>query len=189
MKNIIVLFFIIPSTSFSQIDQFMNDNIIDLINPGKKIGLNNWNIVNDDVMGGVSTSNLSLNQENSLIFNGYLSLDNNGGFASSRLNLYRETLNGIKSLRIKFRGDGNTYKLRLRQNNRSASYSCDFKSIKDQWIEIELNIEDFKPFWRGYSYNNYPKLDTNEINSLGIQISDKQEGEFKLEIEYIKGIF
>ena len=100
MKNIIVLFFIIPSTSFSQIDQFMNDNIIDLINPGKKIGLNNWNIVNDDVMGGVSTSNLSLNQENSLIFNGYLSLDNNGGFASSRLNLYRETLNGIKSLKI-----------------------------------------------------------------------------------------
>ena len=28
-----------------------------------------------------------------------------------------------------------------------------------------------------------------EINSLGIHISDKQEGEFKLEIKYIKAIF
>ena len=188
MKTTLLLF-LISLISCSQTYELMNEQSIDIFNPDKEIGLKNWNIVNDDVMGGVSTSNISLNQENTLIFNGYLSLDNNGGFASSRLNLYRETLNGIKSLRIKFRGDGNTYKLRLRQNNRSASYSCDFKSIKDQWIEIELNIEDFKPFWRGYSYNNYPKLDTNEINSLGIQISDKQEGEFKLEIEYIKGVF
>ena len=189
MKNLIVLLLIVPYTTFSQMKQITNDKFIDLLNPERKIGLNNWNIVNDDVMGGISTSNLSLSKENNLVFNGYLSLDNNGGFASSRHNFYRETLSGVKLFRIKFKGDGNTYKLRLRQNNRRASYSCDFKSIKDQWIEIDLDINDFKPYWRGYSYNNYPALDTNEINSLGIQISDKQEGEFKLEIKYIKGVY
>jgi hypothetical protein len=54
---------------------------------------------------------------------------------------------------------------------------------------VNIQIEDFKPSWRGYSYSNYPALDIKEINSLGLQISDKQEGEFKLEIKYIKAIY
>ena len=167
----------------------MNSQTIDIINTEKNIGLNNWNIVNDDVMGGVSKSYLSLNDENNLIFSGNVSLDNNGGFASSRMSLSTQSLNGIKSFKIKFRGDGNIYKLRLRQNNMRASYSSDFKSIKDKWGEVNIPVEDFIPTWRGYSYNNYPALDIEKINSLGIHISDKQEGEFKLEIKYIKAIF
>tara|TARA_B100000427_G_scaffold322326_1_gene324166 strand:+ start:418 stop:921 length:504 start_codon:yes stop_codon:yes gene_type:complete len=167
----------------------MNSQTIDIINTEKNIGLNNWNIVNDDVMGGVSKSYLSLNDENNLIFSGNVSLDNNGGFASSRMSLSTQSLNGIKSFKIKFRGDGNIYKLRLRQNNMRASYSSDFKSIKDKWVEVNIPVEDFIPTWRGYSYNNYPALDIEKINSLGIHISDKQEGEFKLEIKYIKAIF
>jgi len=167
----------------------MNSQTIDIINTEKNIGLNNWNIVNDDVMGGVSKSYLSLNNENNLIFSGNVSLDNNGGFASSRMSLSTQSLNGIKSFKIKFRGDGNIYKLRLRQNNMRASYSSDFKSIKDKWVEVNIPVEDFIPTWRGYSYNNYPALDIEKINSLGIHISDKQEGEFKLEIKYIKAIF
>ena len=167
----------------------MNSQTIDIINTEKNIGLNNWNIVNDDVMGGVSKSYLSLNDENNLIFSGNVSLDNNGGFASSRMSLNTQSLNGIKSFKIKFRGDGNIYKLRLRQNNMRASYSSDFKSIKDKWVEVNIPVEDFIPTWRGYSYNNYPALDIEKINSLGIHISDKQEGEFKLEIKYIKAIF
>ena len=87
------------------------------------------------------------------------------------------------------RDSGNIYKLRLRQNNRRASYSCDFKSLKDKWIEIDISLEDFKPSWRGYYYNDYPDLEIEEINSMGIQISDKQEGDFKLEIKYIKAVY
>ena len=167
----------------------MNSQSIDLINPEKNIGITNWNIVNDDVMGGISSSYLSINDENNLIFNGNLSLKNNGGFASSRLNFNKETLTGIKSFKMRIKGDGNIYKLRLRQNNRRASYSCDFKSLKDKWIEIVISLEDFKPSWRGYTYSDYPDLEIEEINSMGIQISDKQEGEFNLEIKYIKAIY
>ena len=50
-------------------------------------------------------------------------------------------------------------------------------------------IEDFIATWRGYTYNDYPSIDSERINSLGLQISDKQEGKFKLEIEYIKAVF
>ena len=167
----------------------VNSQSIDIINPKNNIGLKNWNIINDDVMGGVSKSYLSLNDENNLIFSGNVSLDNNGGFASSRMSLSSQSLNGIKSFKIKFRGDGNIYKFRLRQNNMRASYSSDFKSVKDKWVEVNIPVEDFIPTWRGYSYNNYPALEIEKINSLGIHISDKQEGKFKLEIKYIKAIF
>ena len=95
----------------------------------------------------------------------------------------------IKAVKIKFKGDGNTYKLRFRQYNMRASYSSDFKSLKDEWTEVILPIKDFVPSWRGYSYSNYPELDIEKIYSLGLQISDKQEGEFELEIKYIKGIY
>ena len=167
----------------------MNSQILDVINPKKNIGIKNWNIVNDDVMGGISTSTMSLNKEKNLLFNGNLSLENNGGFASSRLSLEKNILNGVKFFKIKFKGDGNTYKLRFRQNNRRASYSHDFKSSKDEWIEVDLRVEDFKATWRGYSYSDYPALEPKEVISMGLQISDKQEGEFILEIEYIKAVF
>ena len=167
----------------------MDSQTFDIINTEKNIGLNNWNIVNDDVMGGISKSYLTLSNEKNLIFSGNVSLENNGGFASSRMDLGKQSLAGTKSFKIKFRGDGNIYKLRLRQNNMRASYSSDFKSVKDEWVEVNILVEDFIPTWRGYSYKNYPALDIEKINSLGIHISDKQEGEFKLEIKYIKAIF
>ena len=181
MKKFTFIIFLIFATTNSQ--------SVDLINPNQNIGLKGWGIVNDDVMGGVSTSYISLNEEKKLIFKGYLSLENNGGFASSRLVVKKKELVGVKSFKIKFRGDGNTYKLRLRQNYRRVSYSCDFESIKDKWVEIDIPIEDFKPTWRGYNYSDYPALEIEEINSLGLHISDKQEGEFELEIEYIKAIY
>ena len=167
----------------------MNSQILDVINPKKNIGIKNWNIVNDDVMGGISTSTMSLNKEKNLLFKGNLSLENNGGFASSRLSLEKNILNGVKFFKIKFKGDGNTYKLRFRQNNRRASYSHDFKSSKDEWIEVDLRVEDFNATWRGYSYSDYPALEPKEVISMGLQISDKQEGDFILEIEYIKAVF
>ena len=42
---------------------------------------------------------------------------------------------------------------------------------------------------RDSTYSDYPDLEIEEINSMGIQISDKQEGEFELEIKYIKAIY
>jgi len=175
---LISLFFEMPTSSQN----------LELINPSKNIGLKNWSIVNDDVMGGVSKSNILINEENNLVFKGYLSLKNNGGFASSRMDIIKKDLNGVKFFEIKLKGDGNNYKLRLRQDNTRASYSCDFKSQKNEWIIVKLAIENFEATWRGYTYSDYPTLNLNKINSLSLHISDKQEGEFNLEVEYIKAI-
>ena len=50
---------------------------LDLINTSNDIGIEDWRIVNDDVMGGVSSSTLYLNEEQNLVFSGNLSLENN----------------------------------------------------------------------------------------------------------------
>jgi hypothetical protein len=47
-------------------------------------GEDKWRIVNDGVMGGLSTSNVRINDEGKISFSGNVSLDNNGGFASLR---------------------------------------------------------------------------------------------------------
>ena len=127
MKNLILNIILLISIS-------THSQSIDLLNPEKNIGLDNWNIVNDDVMGGISTSYLSVSDEKNLIFNGNLSLENNGGFASSRLGLKKNILKGVKSLTIRIKGDGNSYKLRLSQDNRRASYSANFESVNDKSV-------------------------------------------------------
>ena len=86
---------------FILISIFMNGQSIDTINPENGVGVKNWSIINDDVMGGVSSSSISINNENNIVFIGFLSLKNNGGFASSRLNYSEKTLLGIKSFKIK----------------------------------------------------------------------------------------
>ena len=45
-----------------------------------------WTIVNDGVMGGLSSSEIIETEEKTLIFSGLVSLENNGGFASVRYN-------------------------------------------------------------------------------------------------------
>jgi hypothetical protein len=61
--------------------------------------------------------------------------------------------------------------------------------LRGKWIEKTILIDDFKPTWRGNTYVNYPDLQIEKINTIGLQISDKQEGEFKLELKYLKALY
>jgi len=146
----------------------------------------NWNIVNDSVMGGRSEATLKLVSNSSANFNGYLSLRNNGGFSSIRA-YYPPDLANVKSILIKIRGDGRSYNFRIRGNASSwASYTHSFDTIKGEWIEKELIIDDFYPVYRGYSLKNMPLLSEIIIKEIGIMISDKTEGPFNIEIDWIK---
>ena len=146
----------------------------------------NWNIVNDTVMGGRSQARLELKRGSYANFNGYLSLKNNGGFSSIRA-YYPPDLANVKSILIKIRGDGRSYNFRIRGNASSwASYTHSFDTIKGEWIEKELIIDDFYPVYRGYSLKNMPLLSEIIIKEIGIMISDKTEGPFNIEIDWIK---
>jgi len=52
----------------------------------KESNIQNWSVVNDGVMGGLSKGNFSVNDKGDGFFTGHVSLENNGGFSSVRYN-------------------------------------------------------------------------------------------------------
>jgi hypothetical protein len=60
--------------------------------------MNNWKVVNDDVMGGISTASFELNNEGYAEFKGTVSTANNGGFASVRYRFKAKDIAGKKVL-------------------------------------------------------------------------------------------
>ena len=146
----------------------------------------NWKIVNDSVMGGQSDATLKLKNNLYGVFNGYLSLQNNGGFSSIRA-YYPPDLTDVKSITIRIKGDGRQYSFRVRGNTSNwASYTHTFNTVKNKWIEKELMIKDFYPLYRGYYLNDMPLLSEMVIKEIGFMLSDKQTGPFELEIDWIR---
>ena len=146
----------------------------------------NWKIVNDTVMGGRSDATLKLKNNLYGIFNGYLSLQNNGGFSSIRA-YYPPDLTDVKSITIRVKGDGRQYSFRVRGNTSNwASYTHSFDTIDGEWIEKEMKIDNFYPVYRGYYLNDMPLLSEIIIKEIGIMLSDKQTGPFELEIDWIR---
>ena len=146
-----------------------------------------WMIVNDGVMGGISESRLSLDQQGFLVFEGRVSLDYGGGFASVRSILNRLDADPYDGILIRFKGDGKRYQLRLRQGDRmdGVAYFRHFETKNEEWEEVFLPFHSFQASYRGRRLPDYPKLDTRRISQLGLMISDKQEGNFRLEVQRI----
>jgi hypothetical protein len=148
-----------------------------------------WQIVNDDVMGGVSASTFRLTN-GVAIFQGEVSLENNGGFASVRSLPARHDLAGCDAFVIRVRGDGHRYKFTARTDRSfdSAIYQIVFTTKKGEWEEHRLPMKDFVPSFRGRVLSGEPPLDPAKIASVGFLISDKQAGPFQLEIAWIKAV-
>ena len=146
-----------------------------------------WQVVNDDVMGGVSTSSFRLTNGVAL-FQGKVSLENNGGFASARSLPAHHDLAGGDSFVIRVRGDGRRYKFTARMDPSfdSAIYQCVLMTKKGEWEEHRLPFKQFVATFRGRVLSSEPPLDAARITSVGFLISDKQDGPFQLEVAWIK---
>ena len=141
-----------------------------------------WSVVNDTVMGGVSSS--SLERNDGLLFSGTLSLENNGGFVSMRTQTDLPPLIGTEGLRLHAKStDGNTYQLVLWIEGYGPRlyYKHDFEPINEPQ---ELYFADFQAVSYGRQVSA-PPLDKQlqAVRSVGILMGDKQEGEFALKIQ------
>lgn len=147
-----------------------------------------WLIINDRVMGGISTSDLTFNPDGNLVFTGNVSLLNNGGFASFRSQSKNFDLSGFDGIKLRLRGDGKKYSFRLRTTNSfdGIAWAADFKSLNHEWQEIKIPFKDFTPRYRGRIIINSDGIDVSAIRQLGFLISDNQEGAFAIEIDWIK---
>lgn len=140
-------------------------------------------IVNDAVMGGISTSKLS-QTDAGVRFAGDLSLENNGGFASFRGQV-RIPVEPTMLLAT-VRGDGQRYKLTLKldDSSKSAQYQAAFVAPRE-WQTLRFSPADFAAVFRGRSVAA-PVLRFVDVQYLGVMISDRQLGAFWLELIDIK---
>lgn len=147
-----------------------------------------WRIINDGVMGGLSNSQMDITSDGKGLFKGNVSLDNNGGFASTRGFLNGPIKQQGTIIKIRVKGDGKRYSFRIQPNNgyRNVSYKLDFPTTANQWEEIALPLNNFVPTWRGRLLSDIPPIITENIGQIGFLISDKQEGSFELLIDWIE---
>lgn len=146
-----------------------------------------WQVVNDDVMGGRSTSRFGITN-GVAVFRGEVSLENNGGFASVRSLPARLDVGDANSFVIRVRGDGRRYKFSARMDNSydSAIYQCAFTTKPGEWAEHRLPLKDFVASFRGRVLTDVPPLNPAKVSSVGFLISDEQAGPFQLEVAWIK---
>ncbi len=149
-----------------------------------------WQIVNDGVMGGISQSEISFKESGVLIFRGTVSLENNGGFASSRRSSNSYNFGGYSGMLLQVRGDGKEYQLRVRTDDRfdGISYRYRFKTQAGTTQIIKALFADFEPTFRGRIIKEALPLSVEKIQQIGFLIADKQAGQFSIEIDWIKGL-
>lgn len=150
---------------------------------------NRWQIVNDGVMGGFSRSHLKIQPNGNAIFLGELITDHNGGFASVK-NSHSLNLDGYDTFILRVKGDGKQYSLRFKTARNKQidywSYESRFWTLSGQWQTIELPINDFYPVYRGKRLKGIPDPILSNIREYGLLVSNRQEGEFRIEIESLE---
>ena len=158
-----------------------------IVNFAEPINSVKWILVNDNVMGGVSRSSVRINPEGNMEFNGNVSLQYGGGFASVRSSYANWEIGNFDGFVIKVWGDGKTYQFRCRMGNNfnGVAYRQFFQTNNENWQEIRLPFSKFVPTYRGRIISDVTPLDPKAIRNLGLMISDKQSGNFNLKIAWI----
>ena len=148
-----------------------------------------WPNVDDGVMGGVSSSRMRM-EDSIAVFEGNVSLENNGGFASVRSNSIVQDLTRFNAVRLRVRDDGKTYQFRIStsQSSNGVSYQMTFETEKDLWKEVELSFSDFEATFRGRPLPEEPPINASKISAFGLLIANKQVGPFRIEIDWIQAI-
>jgi len=188
MNPMLIIFTILLAVTIQNKQNNMlatNEIILEDFSPDKKL---EWQIINDGVMGGLSEGRFKINPDQTADFWGNVSLENNGGFASVRALLRKPASGNFQKIVLRARGDGKTYSFRIRTdaNFDGVAYACNFTTKKDEWTEHEFSPTDFVPTFRGRILQHVTPLNETQIRQIGFLISEKQDGNFSLKLDWIK---
>jgi hypothetical protein len=156
-----------------------------IFNFNHKSDLKNWNIVDDVVMGGKSSGFFGINQDGNGVFEGSISLQNNGGFSSVRYRFERRLIKDFTKIKLIIKGDHKNYQFRIKSNSADYySYISTFSTTGD-WEEIEIPLEKMYPSFRGRKIDK-PNFSEDYIEEIAFLIGNKNEETFKLLIDKIE---
>ena len=148
---------------------------------------NAWHAIDDRVMGGVSRSTLRHDRAGHAVFEGTVSLERNGGFASVRSSPAARGLPGAAACVIEIRGDNKQFKLSLLTDDGfdSLNYQASFAPAGTDWQILRLPLATFRASFRGREVPGAPALDPARIRQVGLMIAARQAGPFVLDIKRI----
>jgi monofunctional biosynthetic peptidoglycan transglycosylase len=157
--------------------------LLDFEQPGDAA---NWTVINDVVMGGVSSSRFAVEKPGTAVFSGVVSLENNGGFASANMKPAQFDVSDCDGIRFRVKGDGKSYKITLKNDGafNGFSYRFEFTTKDGEWLTIDAPFSSFVPKFMGET-TSAPPIDRARIKTFGFLIADKQNGPFRLEIDWI----
>jgi NADH dehydrogenase [ubiquinone] 1 alpha subcomplex assembly factor 1 len=151
------------------------------------VSVADWYAIDDSVMGGVSHSRLRHDAAGHAVFEGVVSLEKSGGFASVRSRPLDLRVSGAANYSLEVRGDGKRYKLSVRADNAfdGVSYQAGFEAPAGTWTVVRLPLSEFQPTFRGRSVPGVPLLDPAGVRQIGLIIADRQAGSFALQLRSI----
>ena len=146
-----------------------------------------WNAIDDRVMGGISHSCLRYDPAGHAVFEGTVSLEQNGGFASVRSSSGTRGKPGATFCVIEVRGDGKQFKLSLLTDDGfdSLNYQASFAPATRDWQTVRLPLTAFRASFRGRNVPSAPALDPSRIRQVGFMVAGRQAGPFALDIRQI----
>ena len=141
-----------------------------------------WHAIDDRVMGGLSRSTLRHDPAGHAVFEGTVSMEPNGGFASVRSSPGERGLAGAGIGVIELRGDNKQFKLSLLTEDGfdSLNYQASFTPKGTDWQTLSLPLTGFRAGFRGREVTDAPPLDPARIRQAGLMIAARQAGPFTL---------
>lgn len=150
----------------------------------ENVDLRNWKVVDDGVMGGRSAGTFGLDAAGMGVFQGFVSLENNGGFSSVRHPFPAMPVSPADQIVIRIKGDGKDYQLRVKNNTEIAhSYITTFSTTGD-WQEISSPLKDLYPSFRGRRLDK-PNFSHDSLAEIAFLIGNKKPESFQLLIDWI----
>lgn len=148
---------------------------------------NAWHAIDDRVMGGVSRSALRSDPGGHAVFEGEVSLERNGGFASVRSAPAVRGKADAQACILEVRGEARRFKLNLLTAGTfdGLNYQAAFTPDPDRWQTLRIPLAEFRPSFRGREVPGAPPLDPARIRQIGLMIAERQAGPFALAIRRI----
>ncbi len=147
--------------------------------------LSNWVILDDVVMGGKSNGTFKLDDNGYGVFEGSISLENNGGFSSLRYQPNTIDISKYKKIKLHIKGDGKRYQFRIKSNKYNRYTYTTYFQTSFEWQTIEIVLSELTPTFRGRKLN-LPNFSGNRLEEIGFLIGNKKNESFKLMLDKIE---
>lgn len=160
------------------------DHSLSLFDFRDPLAVSAWTPIDDRVMGGVSVSTLRHDPTGHAVFEGAVSLERNGGFASVRSSPGQRGMQGAEVCVVEIRGVPKRFKLSLLTDDgfNTLIYQAGFAPTGSDWQTLRLPIPSFRATFRGREVVDTPQLEPARIRQVGLMIADRQVGRFALDI-------